>query len=154
SDTGNHRVVSYDALLQDRRTFGKRGTAADEFTSPIGIAAAPSGAIYVADVGNQRIRILGPAGEDRGAIAFPGWTGNTEPGLAVDADGTLYATDPAGAAVVVLDAKGAVRSRITADDSDRKLANPTGVAIDRKTRILYVVNSGNASIAKISLAER
>jgi sugar lactone lactonase YvrE len=154
ADTGNHRVVSFDPLLQDRRTFGKRGTAADEFVSPIGIAAAPSGAIYVADVGNKRIRVLGPGGESRGELAFPSWAGNAEPGLAVDADGTLYATDPAGAAVVVLDAKGAVRRRIDADDSGRKLENPTGIAIDRKTRILYVVNSGNASVSKISLAER
>ena len=154
TDTGNHRVVSYDPLLQDPKMIGKRGSGPGEFTSPVGIAAAPSGAIYVADAGNQRIQVLGPGGELRGGFAFAGWAGSTEPGLAVDADGTIYATDPGAAAVVVLGPSGAVQRRILADEAGQKFANPTGIAIDRKNRILYVVNSGNASIAKISLSDR
>jgi YYY domain-containing protein len=154
ADTGNHRVVSYDALLQDRRIFGKRGTAVGEFTSPIGIAAAPSGAIYVADAGNQRIQVLGPDGAVRGAFAVAGWAGNAEPGLTVDSDGTLYATDPAAGLVLALDPSGSVRRRIATDQSGERFENPTGIAIDRKNRILYVVNSGNASVSVIPLSER
>jgi tripartite motif-containing protein 71 len=154
TDTGNHRVVSYDPLLQDPKSIGKRGSGPGEFTSPVGIAAAPSGAIYVADAGNQRIQVLSPAGELRGSFAFAGWAGSAEPGLAVDTDGTIYATDPGAAAVVVLDPSGAVQRRILADEAGQKFANPTGIAIDRKNRILYVVNSGNASIARIALSDR
>ena len=58
TDTGNHRVVSYDAELRDPRIIGRKGTAPGEFSSPIGIAAAPSGVIYVADTVNRRIQIL------------------------------------------------------------------------------------------------
>jgi YYY domain-containing protein len=154
TDTGNHRVVSYDPLLQDRQSYGKRGTGSGEFTSPIGIAAAPSGAIYVADAGNQRIQVLGPDGAFRGAFPVPGWAGNAEPGLAVDSDGTLYATDPPAGLVLALDPSGSVKRRMTTDEAGRNFANPTGIAIDRKNRILYVVNSGNASVSKLSLAER
>jgi DNA-binding beta-propeller fold protein YncE len=154
TDTGNHRVVSYDPLLQDRQSYGKRGTGSGEFTSPIGIAAAPSGAIYVADAGNQRIQVLGPDGAFRGAFPVPGWAGNAEPGLAVDSDGTLYATDPPAGLVLALDPSGSVKRRITTDEAGRNFANPTGIAIDRKNRILYVVNSGNASVSKLSLPER
>jgi YYY domain-containing protein len=154
TDTGNHRVVSYDALLQDRQVYGKRGTGPGEFTSPIGIAVSPSGAIFVADAGNQRIQVLGTSGEVRGAFAVPGWGGNAEPGLAVDSDGTLYATDPPAGLVLALDPSGSVKRRITTDDAGAKLSNPTGIAINPKNRILYVVNSGNASVSKISLAER
>ena len=154
SDTGNHRLVSYDGLLQDRRFYGKRGKEPGDFTSPVGIAVSPAGSVVVADAGNQRIQIFGPTGEPRSAFAFPGWAGNAEPGVAIDADGTIYATDPPASAVVVLDPAGAVKRRIENDEAGNKLALPTGVAIDRKTRILYVVNSGNASISKIRLDER
>ncbi|HEY1434658.1 MAG TPA: DUF2298 domain-containing protein, partial [Thermoanaerobaculia bacterium] len=154
TDTGNHRVLSYDALLQDRQIYGKRGTGPGEFTSPLGIAAAPSGAIYVADAGNRRIQVLGPRGDFRASLPLPGWGENAEPGLAVDADGTIYATDPTSAVVLVLDPAGIVKRKIAADAEGRKLENPTGIALDRKNRILYVVNSGNATVSKIPLAER
>ena len=36
----------------------------------------------------------------------------------------------------------------------KAFARPTGVAIDRKTAILYVVNSGNNSVGQIKLSER
>jgi len=154
TDTGNHRVVSYDGLLQDKQSYGKRGTGSGEFTSPIGIAAAPSGLIFVADAGNQRVQVLGPDGQFRRAFPVPGWAGSAEPGLAVDSDGTLYATEPASGVVLAFDSSGSVTRRIAADDAGRKFENPTGIAIDRKNRILYVVNSGSASVSKIPLSER
>jgi YYY domain-containing protein len=154
TDTGNHRVVSYDPLLQDPKSIGKRGTGAGEFTSPVGIAVAPSGLVYVADAGNHRIQVLSPAGDLVGSLPFAGWAGSVEPGLAVDGNGTIYATDPGTGAVVALDPSGVVLRRIGADDAGRKFENPTGIAVDRKNRILYVANSGNSSIAKVSLADR
>ena len=154
ADVGNHRVVSYDALLQDRKFVGRKGSGAGEFSSPTGISAAPSGAIYVADTGNKRIQVLAPDGTLRGEFAFPGWGENAEPHLAVDADGTIWATDPPANAVLALDPAGKLLRRITEDGAGRTFANPTGIAIDRKNRILYVVNSGNASIATIALSDR
>jgi YYY domain-containing protein len=154
TDGGNHRVVSYDALLQDRKFVGHKGSGPGEFSGPTGISAAPSGAIYVADTGNKRIQVLAPDGTPRGEFAFPGWGENAEPHLAVDADGTIWATDPPSNAVLALDGAGKVLERIAADEAGRKFENPTGIAIDRKNRILYVINSGNASVAKISLSDR
>jgi DNA-binding beta-propeller fold protein YncE len=147
-------VVAYDALLQDRKFVGRKGSGPGEFSGPTGISAAPSGAIYVADTGNKRIQVLAPDGTPRGEFAFPGWGENAEPHLAVDADGTIWATDPPSNAVLALDATGNVLERIAADEAGRKFENPTGIAIDRKNRILYVINSGNASVAKISLSDR
>ncbi len=154
SDTGNHRVVSFDALLQDRHSYGHKGAGPGEFSSPTGIAASPSGEIYVGDTGNRRVQVLGADGTLRGAFPFPGWGPNVEPHLAVDADGTLWATDPGTNSVVALDSSGKLLRRIDADAAGQKFSNPTGIAIDRKNRILYVVNSGNASVSKIPLGER
>ncbi|HTY41726.1 MAG TPA: NHL repeat-containing protein [Thermoanaerobaculia bacterium] len=154
TDVGNHRVASFDALLQDRRNVGHKGTELGEFTNPTGIAAAPSGEIYVADTGNKRIQVLAPDGTPRGAFPFPGWGENVEPHLVVDSDGTLWATDPGTNSVVSLDASGRFLRRLAADDAGQNFSNPTGIAIDRKTRILYVVNSGNASVSRVSLTDR
>ena len=154
SDTGNHRVVSYDGLLGDRRFYGKPGKGSGEFTSPVGISVSASGSVVVADAGNRRIQILGKDGEPRSEFPFPGWAGNAEPGLVVDVDGSIYATDPTANVVVVFDPAGAVKRKIESDDAGSRFESPTGVAIDRKTRILYVINTGNASVSKIRLDER
>jgi sugar lactone lactonase YvrE len=151
SDTGNHRVVSYDALLQDRRIVGGRGDKPGQFSSPVGIAVSPSGAVYVADTGNRRIQVLGPGGEVRESLAFPGWGENAEPQLAVDEDGTIYASDPASGTVVSLDAGGRLIKRLAADEAGRRFEKPTGLALDPKNRILYVINSGNSSVSRVRL---
>jgi YYY domain-containing protein len=151
TDTGNHRVVSYGPLLSDAKIFGQKGGRPGEFSSPNGIAASPGGEIYVADTGNRRIQVLARDGSLRRILPFPGWGENAEPGLAIDADGTIYATDPRSAAVIVLDPAGREMARYTADEAGRKLENPTGIAIDPKDRILYVVNTGSSSVAKLRL---
>jgi len=152
ADTGNHRVVSYGPLLDEPRIVGKKGAGPGEFASPIGIAVSPRGEICVADTGNRRIQVLGPDGSLSRVLAFPGWGENVEPGLAVDADGTIWASDPGTGSVVALDPGGEVKSRVSADENGRKLENPSGLAIDAKDRILYVVNSGSSTVSKIRLA--
>lgn len=154
TDTGNHRVVVYDSELGDARFIGKKGTGWDDFSSPVGIAAAPSGAVYVADSVNRRIQILNRDGTFRGHFALPGWGENVEPQLAVDDDDTIYATNPSGNDVFALDATGRVVHHWEVDDAGRKFQNPTGIGLDRKHRILYVVNAGNSSVVKLPLPDR
>ena len=154
TDTGNHRVVVYDERLGNPRLLGKKGAGPLEFDSPVGIAAAASGRIYVCDTGNRRIQVLDAQGQFLRAIPIPGWNGAVEPHVEVDTDETLYVTDPSGNAVLELDPSGKVRNRLESDPSGHKFANPTGVALDRKNRILYVVSSGDSSISKIKLPDR
>jgi YYY domain-containing protein len=155
SDTGNHRVVVYDAELQNTRFIGRKGTGWDEFSSPVGIAASPQGLVYVADTVNRRIQVLNHDGTFRGHFVFPGWGENVEPQLAVGDDGTIYGTDPAGEAVVALEpTAGRVVQRWTVDEAGKKFDHPTGIGLDPKGRILYVVNAGNSSVSKLPLPER
>ncbi|MGH9366349.1 MAG: hypothetical protein ACRD3M_01585, partial [Thermoanaerobaculia bacterium] len=67
---------------------------------------------------------------------------------------TLYVTDPPGDALLVIDPTGRLRERREKDDAGKKLVKPTGLALDQKNRILYVVNSGDSSISKTKLPER
>ena len=152
SDTGNHRVLSYDPLLGDRRIVGKKGSGPGELMSPMGIAVSPKGEVFVADTGNKRIQVFAADGSLARILPFPGWGENVEPGLAIDFDGTIWASDPGSGSVVSLDPTGRLLSRRATDENNRRLENPTGIAIDVKDRILYVVNSGSSTVSKIRLA--
>ncbi|MDQ2977766.1 MAG: NHL repeat-containing protein, partial [Acidobacteriota bacterium] len=150
SDTGNHSLVAWDSTLANKKTFGKAGSRPGDFSSPVGVAAS-SGAVYVADVGNRRIQVLAPSGQFRAAWPFPGWKEGGEAHLEADGD-RVYASDPAGGAVLAFDATGKVLERWTAGESARPFSRPTGLALDAKARLLYVVNSGDNSVARIDLS--
>ncbi len=154
TDTGNHRVVRVDAGLTHPLFVGKKGTAPGDFSNPVGIAVGPSGQIYVADTDNRRIQVLRGDGTLLRVLPFAGWEEIAEPHLVVDRDERLYVSDPGANAVVVLDSDGKVLAKHVRDDAGQTLSRPTGLAIDPRTRILYIVNSGNNSVSFIRLSER
>jgi DNA-binding beta-propeller fold protein YncE len=151
SDTGNKRLVAFDGDLRQLRTLGRLGKGREEFSDPVGIAAGRDGSLYVADAGNQRIQILDPGGRFAREIPIPDWKMGVEPHLDVDEDGTLYVSNPPRNALFQMDPSGALKKTYTHDDAGQDLSRPAGVAIDRKNRLLYVINSGNNRISKIEL---
>lgn len=154
TDSGNHRLVLYDALLTNGREIGKKGSGPAEFLGPVGIAVGPNGWVYVADTGNRRVEILDAGGRFQRSLPVAGWTDGVEPHVEVDDDGTVYVTVPSAEAVQIYDPSGTPGARWTADPSGAKFARPTGLAIDRKNRMLYVVNSANNTVLKMPLPER
>ncbi|MBN1424547.1 PEGA domain-containing protein [Candidatus Fermentibacteria bacterium] len=61
-DSGNHRLVWFNADGQWVETWGKRGDDQGMFRHPEGAAIDENGAVYVADWGNNRIQVLAPKG--------------------------------------------------------------------------------------------
>jgi DNA-binding beta-propeller fold protein YncE len=152
SDTGNHRVVRYDAALVGLEAFGTNGAGPGQFSSPVGIAVGPTGIVYVADTGNQRIVLLDPSGQFQSSWKVPGWERAVEPHFEVDDDGSIWATDPGSAeALLHFDAKGQLIDRRTSDDQGRRFSLPTGLALDRKDRVLYVVSTGSNTVSKLAV---
>jgi DNA-binding beta-propeller fold protein YncE len=151
SDTGNHRVSVFDADLKPLATSGKKGTGPQEMDSPVGIAAGPGGEFYVADVINRRLQVLDAKGAILRAIRFPGWASWCEPYLAADSDGTLYISDPSRSNVIVMSPDGHLIRTIAAADGGETFSRPTGVAIDRERRALFIVDAVKNTVFKIAL---
>jgi streptogramin lyase len=103
SDTGNKRIVSFDADGNFVSEFGAQGFEPGEFYEPVGLAVDNQGGLYVADTWNQRIQSFQP-NEDGTYQPFMMWDVNAwfgqsldnKPYLAVDDQGHVFATDPEG----------------------------------------------------------
>jgi len=97
--------------------------------------------------------VLEPDGAFKSHFDFPSWASNSEPYLDVDEGENIYATDPAGQAVVKLDRNGKELQRWTQDDAGRKFARPTGIALDQKNGVLYVVNTDIDTVGTLKLTK-
>jgi len=150
ADSGNNRLVLLQAG-QPARFVGKSGAGAEGLSSPVGVAASGSH-VYVADIGNHRIQVLGLDGKFQRSIPVAAWKDTQEPYLAVDAQENLYASVPAGSAVLALDRTGKVLHKWDADDAGKKLLKPTGVALDAKEGVLYVADAASNVVTTIRVA--
>jgi YYY domain-containing protein len=153
TDTGNHRLVVYDQALGTRRFIGKLGSGSGEFSNPVGIAIGPSGTIYVADVGNKRLQVLDEKGNFLRSVSVATWEGAIEPHVEVGPEENVFVTDPGAATVREFDSAGNPARFWTSDDDGRPFQRPTGLALDRKRDILYVVNSSNNTVSRRSVSK-
>jgi DNA-binding beta-propeller fold protein YncE len=115
SDTGNRRIVLYDANGNYLGEFGKAGFAPGQFDEPVGLAIDSQDHLYVADTWNQRIQVFAP--DETGSYlplnswevyAWFGQSIDNKPYLAVDDDGHLFATDPEGYRVLEFTTQGEI----------------------------------------------
>ena len=141
------------------------GTGAGaQFYSPVGVAVDASGAVYVADYGNKRIRKITPAGV---VTTLAGSTaGSTDGtggaaqfknpyGVAVDSSGTVYVADygdhrirkitPAGAVTTLA---GSTAGFADGTGTAAKFNYPEGVAVDSAGTV-YVADTSNHRIRNI-----
>ena len=149
SDSGNNRMVLL-APGQSPRFIGKTGAGADGLSFPVGVAASASH-VFVADIGNHRIQVFGLDGRVQRSIAVAAWKETMEPYLAVDDRENIYASVPNSSQVVELDRSGKVLRKWDADDAGKKFVKPTGLALDGKAGVLYVVDAGSNSVAAVHL---
>lgn len=152
ADSGNNRVLLCEADLSNPRSFGQKGPGPEEFSNPVGIAVGPSGRVYVADSNNKRVQVLDANGRFVRRFAFNGWGPSVEPYIEVGADETLYLTSPEVDAVVEMSRDGREKRRWTTDGDGKKLERPTGLAINRATRTLYIVNTDTSSVSRLDLS--
>lgn len=163
ADTGNHRVRE---VMPDGRITTLAGTSQGfsgdggpavnaQLNSPADVALDPSGNLYVADQGNNRVReilssgnIITFAGASSGDLSAPG-------GLALDSTGNLYIADSGHNQVRQVSASnGSVPIAGTGTccysgdggpAAGAQFFSPTGLAADPSGRV-YIADTGNNAV--------
>ena len=177
SDTGNHTirkispagVVSTIAGLAEQSGFTNGIGAAARFNSPLGLAVALSGTVYVADCGNHLIRAILPGnvvttlaggpenwGSDDGIGGDARFNGPV--GLSLNAEGNLFVSDSNNHTIRRITPNGSVTTWagvpggdgcVNGDRLTARFSKPAELAIDQKNN-LFVADSFNHVIRKIS----
>lgn len=155
-------------------TSGINGTttvtaAAARFNAPTGIAVAPNGDVYVADSGNNQIRVIRGgkvgvvAGDGAGVSGFVTGTGGSAKfsnpvDVAVDKSGNIYVADKGNHSIrkIVNGGKVIKLAGTASGDGSNCLVttaalftSPEGVEVDNSGNV-WVLDSGNDKIKKIT----
>jgi hypothetical protein len=143
--------------------------AAARFTNPFGVAVDGAGNVYVADTGNDAIRVVTPVGDVTtlagGSLGSGNGTGTEAQfdglsAVAVDAAGNVYVADTGNhtirkvtAAGVVTTLAGLARAAGSTDNTGAaaRFRSPSGVAVDAAGNV-YVADTGNQIIRKVTAA--
>jgi sugar lactone lactonase YvrE len=97
------------------------------------------GNIYVADFGDVVWKITPEGEREVFASGLYGASGN-----AIDAEGNLLQSNFYGNSITKIDRKGGATPFVT-----RGLSGPVGIAVNRRTGVVYVANCSDNSIAKV-----
>jgi uncharacterized protein (TIGR03437 family) len=181
ADAWDNRVrkITPDGLIQTVAGTGVAGFSGDggaanaaQLSQPYGIAVDFAGNLYIADLGNARVRKLTPDGNIQtvagGGSIVPGGNGDggsavaaqlVEPrNVAVEADGTLFVSDFGANRVYQISPRGTLttlagngNSGFSGDGAAAQLAQlnaPAGLAVDSSGSV-FIADSGNSRIRKV-----
>ena len=118
---------------------------------PYGVSASPDGRLYVADTAARRVFAFD---RDAKTVSFVGESGTgrlVKPiGVAVDADGVVFVADATLKRVFGYAPDGRFAMAI---GHDGELASPSGLAVDRANKRLYVADAAKHHILSYSTVD-
>jgi len=142
ADTGNHRVVRFDASGVRVGSWGARGSAPGELFEPMGLAVDASGDVVVCYSGNGRVQVFRPDGTLRVSFAVPGWRREvfSEPHVAVDSVGLIWVTVPLAGEIRAYSPEGELRQTVSGASLVPPVRIPIGIAFDHARSQLVVTD--------------
>lgn len=151
ADTGNKRILEYSPAGEYLNQVGGGGVVLGRFEEPVDVAVDPrTGNVFVADIWNRRIQVLTPALEPVAEWPVPSWESKDiwdKAYLAVDGEGTVYASDPQFAQVYVYTSDGKLQSAFGKYGVElNRFAKPTGLAVDLLDNSLLVADADNSRV--------
>jgi hypothetical protein len=179
ADTGNHLVRAVapgGAVSTLAGSAGQQGSidgtgTAARFSYPYGVASDGSGHVYIADHGNDTIRMTTAGGVVTTIAGDPGVTGSANgtgaaarfsgpAGLAADGNGNVYVADSGnstirkiapGAVVTTLAGQAGTTGTNDGAGTAAQFNSPAGIAVDSSGNV-YVADMNNDTIRKITSA--
>jgi len=179
ADAGNNliRMVGTNGIINNVAGTGFFGSGGDSgpatsagLDDPAGVAVAGTGKYYIADEGNNRIRLVGTNGiintvAGTGSPGYSGDTGaaisatlNSPAGVAVDSTGNLYIADKGNNCVRMVGINGIINTVAGTGSAgylgdngpatSATLDGPAGVAVDG-TGNLYIADYNNRCIRMV-----
>jgi DNA-binding beta-propeller fold protein YncE len=155
ADTGNHRVVHFDASGRYVFEFGGHGWRDGEFSGPTDLTAREGFRLFVVDEGNERIQEFDIGDSSPEGSVFPfregeGLTGDealTVPThMDVDPEGRVYVSDGLCHCVWIFSPTGERRVRLGGlGDAPSRFRDPAGVAVGSRGEV-YVADAGNGRV--------
>ena len=159
ADSGDHRIVVFDANGNVLTSWGEFGAAPGQFNEPWDVAVGPDGDIFVADTWNHRIQKFTPDGDfitSWGAfVSTDGQLGQMgvfwgPRAIAFTKDGNLLVTDTGNKRVQVFTPDGEAITQFGGAGVDNGYFDePVGIAVDTDGNI-YVADTWNQRIQKFS----
>ena len=144
ADTGNKRILIYDADGNFISQIGNEGLAIGQFEEPVGLSFDPRGYLYVADTWNQRIQVFSPDQDGTTYSAYlqwsvAGWNGESldnKPYIAIDNLGHVFVTDPEAFRVIEFSATGEfVHTWGDYGTGSGNFGLPSAIAVDSLDRV-------------------
>ncbi len=157
ADTGNKRLVVFDAAGEAVAEVGSGASPGELFDEPTSVVQDPNGTLLVADSWNQRIVRLDSRGRTLHAWPVEAWGSRTpehKPFVAVDANGLVYATDPRGGLILVFTPAGKAVRRLRIAFADASSAQPTGIGVDLDRNKLIVVDRSGGRLITLPISGR
>jgi sugar lactone lactonase YvrE len=143
SDTGGSRIVVLDPEGKELAAWGEPGSGPQALDGPVGLAVDAEGRVFVADNGNGRMQVFDRGGTLVASFPVEGWRNEpySEPGLALDGSGSVWASVPLAGEVRLYSADGKVLRRFrTGTPPGLSLGRPTGLAFRARDRHLLVAD--------------
>ena len=155
SDNDNHKIKVYDQNGTFEFEWGKFGEEPGEFRYPGILAQNEYNEIFVVDVLNTRVQKFDPFGNFIAEIGswgvLPGKLFRPK-GVAVDKKNRVFVTDSYMGVIQVFSDLGHFFGVICENNKNRTFVTPVGIAMDDKTKRLFVVEmrANKISVLKLS----
>ena len=122
--------------------IGEPSPASTALTRPFTVAADPAGRLLVSDPGLGAVHVLDPQRKMHKVLRGPSDYRLRSPiGVDADAAGQIYVADSATGRIFVFDPNGAFVRFIGARKNEGYFKRPTGLAIDRSRRRIYLTDT-------------
>ena len=144
---GNDRIQKFSPAFEFIQEFGSFGSGAGQFQRPSGIVWK-AGKLYVVDAFNSRVHVFSDSGEYLELMRVEPVGLHYPYDVASGPAGELHIIEYGAGCLSIVDQQGHITARFGADDPNRRLATPWGLAVNDQGEI-WLADTGNRRVVRL-----